>query len=90
VSEASEQPQPRRFQVAAPYIQVRVPNINGTRSGFRVSAWLSMGAKQGKVLSEDEVHPDDLAHLLQARLTPALGGGPLIEQLPEAVKETSR
>ena len=60
-----ETKQPRRFQLQAPYAQVRVPAGN-VRIGFRNGAWRGCGFKQYAIVTEDQIHPADLEHLLQA------------------------
>jgi hypothetical protein len=77
----SETAQPRRWQVKAPYIQYRTPNLGEVRVGIRTSAWMVMGGgPQNGIITEDKIHPDDLAHLLQARC-PGPFGGPMLEEI---------
>jgi hypothetical protein len=82
VSETSEATQPRRWRIAAPYIQYRRRNTEGRRFGTRTSPWVIDGGHRNAIISDELIHPDDLAHLLQAKLTPALGGGPMLEEIP--------
>ena len=55
----------KRYQLAAPYAQIRVPN-DYIRFGIRTPAWVARGFKQNCIFREDGIHPDDLRHLLQA------------------------
>ena len=61
----SESTQARRFQIVAPYVQFRRRNTLGL--GPFKGAWAVWGGKQNSIIDEDDIHPDDLAHLLQAR-----------------------
>lgn len=61
----SESTQPRRFQIVAPYLQFR--RRNTLLLGPFQGQWAVWGGKQGAILNGDDIHPDDLAHLLQAR-----------------------
>jgi hypothetical protein len=69
---------PRRWQVKAPCAQYRRPNVV---EGRQISVWVVTSAHQGAVIREDEIHADDLAHLLRMELTPAHGGGPFLEEI---------
>lgn len=55
---------PRRFRLDAPFAQVRV--ANRAPFGPMRGPWTIRGFKQGGVISEDELHPADLEHLLSA------------------------
>lgn len=46
-----------------------------------MSLWVVVSAHQNAVISEDQIHPADLAHLLRMELTPAHGGGPFLEEI---------
>ncbi len=81
MSETSETAQPRRWRVAAPFIQYRAANTSNRRIGGRLSPWFVQGAHQGAILTETDVHPDDMAHLKRAKLTDALGSGPFLEEV---------
>lgn len=82
----SEDAPPKRYQVCAAYVQVRVPNSGAGYYGR--TPWMHRGFNQNAILPP-ETHPDDIAHLL-ATTAPGKLGGPMIEELPEVVKETSR
>ncbi len=82
MSEIAENAPPRQFRVNAPYIQYRKKNIEGRRFGTRVSPWMIQGAYQNAVISSELIHPDDLAHLERKTLTPALGGGSILTEIP--------
>ena len=69
---------PRRWQVKAPSVQFRRPNVV---EGHRISLWVMTAAHQGAVIREDQIHPDDLSHLLRLQLTSAHGGGPFLEEI---------
>jgi hypothetical protein len=56
---------PRRFQLKAAYAQIRVPNAH-LRLGARTTAWRAAGFKRHAIITEDQIHPDDLEHLLKA------------------------
>jgi hypothetical protein len=69
---------PRQWQVRAACAQYRRAKVEGRQ----ISVWVMTAAHQGAVIREDQIHPDDLAHLLRLELTPAHGGGPFLEELP--------
>ncbi len=81
MTETSEEA-PKKYRIMAPYIQYRRKNTENRRFGTHVSPWMIEGGHQGAILSSDLVHPDDLAHLLRQTLTPARGGGPMLEEIP--------
>ena len=69
-----------RYQVKAPSVMARIPNPKIGWAG-RSSPWQYRVYLQNTVLPDD-VHPDDLKHLLSKRLQPARGGGPFIAEFP--------
>jgi hypothetical protein len=83
----SEETQLRRFQVVAPFVQVRVP-AGLVPVGFSRGAWRISGFKQDHILTEDQIHPDDLAHLLRTTITVRVtrDGGVMKEQRPMLVE----
>ncbi len=68
--------------IASAITQYRAPNVSNRRFGIRVSPWIIQGAYQNAILTETDVHPDDLEHLKRAKLTDSLGGGPFLEEIP--------
>ncbi len=83
MSDEAEEPH-RRYRVAAPYVQFRVPNVRGLRAnGVRASKWLIQGAQQGSILPDD-VHPDDLTVLLAKKVPGTKDGPPMLELLPSS------
>lgn len=83
MSDAGEETaQPRKWRIAAPYVQFRRKNTENRRFGTRISPWIIEGGHQNAIISEELVHPDDLQHLLRKTLTPALGGGPMLVEAP--------
>lgn len=75
MSQAGEETeQPKRYQVKGEYVQVRVSN-NWRIGGMR-GAWVVLGFKRHALLTEGQVHPDDLAHVVRQGLVvelPATG-----------------
>jgi hypothetical protein len=82
MSETSEGTQAKRYRIRAPFIQFRKRNVEGRRFGTHVSPWTVSGGYQGGIIDAETIHPDDLRHLLQATVTPARGGGPMLEEIP--------
>ena len=70
---------PKQYQVAAPYVQVRVPNWGLKTHAVGISQWACMGFKQNAVLPQD-AHPDDIARLLTLEVPG--GGGPMLVEFP--------
>jgi hypothetical protein len=82
VSQTSEETRPRKYRILAPYVQYRRRNVEGRRFGTHTSPWTVDSGYQGGILDGEIVHPDDLAHLLRKTVTPARGGGPMLEEIP--------
>ena len=65
-SETSDEA-PQLYKFMGAYGQVRVRNLHPT---FQLrSPWIAKGMKQYAILSSEDVHPRDLAHLLRATVT---------------------
>lgn len=97
MSETSDEA-PRLYKFMGAYGQVRVRNTHPTVQ--MRSPWVSRGVKQFAVLSSADVHPRDLAHLLQATIsvhrleTDRYGAksivteqAPMLEEIPAPVEE---
>jgi hypothetical protein len=64
MSDGTETAKPRRFQMQAPYAQVRIPRGAWSRPGRGL--WEYCGFKRNVIITEEQIHPDDLQRLLKA------------------------
>jgi hypothetical protein len=89
---------PKTYKVMAPYVQYRRKNTENRRFGTRTSPWIIEGGHHGTIISDELIHPDDLAHLLR-QTTPVRvirdrkivrEEHPFLVELPAAIEGGSR